>query len=495
VQTGAGATSSEGLVGLGAAELCRAIRRREISVAAVMTAYLDQIDGLNQTVNALVAIRDRAILLAEAAALDRLLAQGESPGPLFGLPLAPKDLQATRGIPTTQGSPIFARFVPVTDSLMVRRLRQAGAILIGKTNVPEFGLGSHTYNPVYGPTANAYDQTCSAGGSSGGAAVALALRMLPVADGSDYGGSLRNPAGWNNVYGLRPSYGRVPGEGPAGFLSSMSVDGPMARSVEDLALLLSVQAGYHAASPYALTDDPGPYAGSLAFDVRGIRIAWGGDLGRDLPFEPGILDLCRQAVDVFEDLGCAVEEAYPDFPMEEVWRAWLVLRAFHAGSKLRPYYDDPSTRKLLKPEAVFEVESGFKLSAFDIADASAVRAAWYASVARFFERYDYFVLPTAQLFPFPIEQHWPSTIAGVPMQTYHEWMKVTLPGSMAGGPCLSIPAGFNDASLPMGLQILGPNLGELGLLKLGHAYDEATKWPARRPPPLLGRGTGPDRLS
>jgi amidase len=407
-------------------------------------------------------------------------------GPLHGLPIAVKDLAPVKGMPMAMGSRILKDFIPPADGIMVERLRAAGAILIGKTNTPEFGLGSHTYNAVYGATRNAYDQTRSAGGSSGGAAVALALRMLPVADGSDYGGSLRNPAGWNNVFGFRTSYGVVPPDARDAFLPSMGVLGPMARNVSDLAMLLAVQAGHDARAPLSMAGDGARFAGRLERDHKGKRIAWVGDFKGHLPYEPGVLDLCRGALATFEQMGCIVEEAQPDFSIEAVWRAWRTLRAWQSGSALLAWYEDPAKRALMKPEAIFEVESGLALSAFDITAASVVRTEWYQAVRRFFETYDYFILPTAQLFPFALELDWPREIAGREMETYHEWMKGVLPVTMAGCPAIGAPAGFDARGLPMGIQIVGPNQADLACLQLAYAYDTATAWATRRPPPLLG---------
>lgn len=474
------------LVMMDAVGLAGAIRSRQVSCVEVMTAYLDHIEKLNPKVNAIVALQDRENLLAQSRERDAQLARGKVMGPLHGLPQAVKDLAAVKGMPMTMGSPILKDFVPDADSIMVERLRKAGAIIIGKTNTPEFGLGSNTYNPVYGITRNAYDQSRSAGGSSGGAAVALALRMLPVADGSDYGGSLRNPAGWNNVFGFRTSYGLVPPDARDAWLPSMGVPGPMARNVADLAMLLSVQAGYDARAPLSMPGDGSRFQRRLERDFKGVRIAWVGDFKGYLPFEPGVLDVCKGALKTFEAMGCIVEEAQPDYPIEAMWRAWLTLRAWQSGSALLPYYNDPAKRALLKPEAIFEIESGLKLSAFDITAASVVRTEWYQSVRRFFETYDYFILPTAQLFPFDAAVHWPKEIAGRAMQTYHEWMKGVLPVTMSGCPALAAPAGFNDAGLPIGIQIVGPNQAELACLQLAAAYDSATGWAARRPPPLLG---------
>jgi amidase len=488
VQALSATTRTSGIVMQDAAMLADSIRSRQVSCVEVMTAYLDHIDALNPRVNAIVAIQDRAALLAQANERDRQVARGELLGPLHGFPYAVKDLLPVKGIRTTLGSPIFKDFVPTEEGIMVGRLRKAGALFIGKTNTPEFGLGSHTYNPVYGATRNAYDQSRSAGGSSGGAAVSLALRMLPVADGSDYGGSLRNPAGWNNVFGFRTSYGLVPADAPDAWLPSMSVVGPMARNVPDLAMLLSVQAGYDARAPLSVPGDGSPFQRRLDTDIRGKRIAWSGDMQGYLPFEPGVLDVCRSAMKVFESMGCVVEEAQPDYSIDAVWRAWLKLRAWQSGGGLLSLYNDPAKRALMKPEAIFEVESGLKLSAFDISAASVVRTEWYHAMQRFFEKYDYFVLPTAQLFPFDVNLHWPHEIAGRKMETYHEWMKCVLPITMSGCPALAAPAGFGAQGLPMGIQIVAPVHAELACLQLAYAYDTATNWSTRQPPGLLQSG-------
>jgi amidase len=451
-----------------------------------MKAYLDHIEKINPRVNAIVAMQDRTSLLAQAEERDRQVARGELMGPLHGFPLAVKDLLPVKGIRMTMGSPILKDFVPDTDAIMVERLRKAGGIFIGKTNTPEFGLGSHTYNPVYGATRNAYDQSRSAGGSSGGAAVSLALRMLPVADGSDSGGSLRNPAGWNNVFGFRTSLGLVPSNAPDGWLPSMSVLGPMARNVPDLAMLLSVQAGYDSRVPLSTSGDGSTFQRRLETDLKGKRIAWSGDFRGYLPYEPGVLEVCRSALKVFESMGCVVEEAQPDYSIDAVWRAWLKLRAWQTGESLLAYYNDPAKRALMKPEAIFEIESGLALTAYDVSAASVVRTEWYQAARRFFEKYDYFVLPTAQLFPFDVNLHWPQEIAGKRMETYHEWMKVVLPITMSGCPALAVPAGFGAQGLPMGIQIVGPNHAELACLQLAYAYDTATNWSAKRLPALLG---------
>jgi amidase len=478
------ATGSD-IVMMDGTALSRAIHAKRLSCVEAMTAYLAHIERLNGRVNALVALQDPDQLLKQAKERDAQLARGEYMGPMHGIPHAVKDLQSVKGIRTTQGSPIFKDFVPTTDSLMVERLRNAGAIFIGKTNTPEFGLGSHTYNPVYGITRNAYDQSRSAGGSSGGAAAALALRMVPFADGSDFGGSLRNPAGWNNVFGFRTSIGRVPRDSRDAWLPSMSVTGPMARSIADLALLLSVQAGYDARAPLSIDDDGTRFRRHFNKEYQGKRIAWGGDLSGAMPCEPGVLELCQAATKTFEELGCRVDEAHPDFDFNALWRAVVELRGWLEGVGLLAYYQDPVKRALLKPEAIFEVETGLKLSACDVTAASVTRTEWYQVVRRFFERYDFLVLPTAQVFPFRADIHWPDVIAGKRMETYHEWMKGTLLVTMSGCPSLAVPAGFNAQGLPIGIQIIGPNRRELDCLCLGYAYEAATNWTKARLPPLL----------
>lgn len=465
------------IVNLGATALRRAIRAREVSSVEVMTAYLDHIEAVNPKLNALVALQPRESLLAQARALDEAAAKGRFAGLLHGFPQAPKDLQVVKGIVSTSGSPIFKAFVPPADSLPVARMRAAGAIFIGKSNTPEFGFGSHTYNPVYGVTRNPFDPARSAGGSSGGAAVALATHMLPVADGSDYGGSLRNPAGWNNVVGFRTSYGVVPTEAKDAWTPSMGVTGPMGRTVEDVALLLSVQAGYDARAPLAPEAPGSRFAVPLAAEMKGRRIGWLGDFGGATPCEPGVLAVCESALKAFEAMGCHVEPAMVDHAVEPVWQAAIRLRAWQQGGNILDHYRDPARRALLKPEAQWEVETGLPLSAYDITAASVTRTEWSNGFRRLFQRFDYLVAPTAQVFPFPVEQHWPAEIAGRTMRTYHEWMQGVLLVTLSGCPSLAVPAGFGASGLPMGIQIIAPVHGELACLQMGYAYEQASGYP------------------
>ncbi len=476
---------SSNLVMMDATVLSAAIRARDVSCVEVMSAHLDHIEALNGQANAIVSLGDRETLLMEAQGRDTLLARGRWLGPLHGFPHAVKDTAPVQGMPMTMGSPLLASFHPQVDGIIAERLKKAGAVIIGKTNVPEFALGSHTYNPVFGATPNAYDASRSSGGSSGGAAVALALRMVPLADGSDLGGSLRNPAGWNNVFGFRPSIGVVPGEARDVWLPSMSVAGPMARTVPDLTLLLSVLAGDDGRVPLSFSGPTDFLSQSLERDFKGARIAWTGDFGGAIPFDPGVLPVCEAALKAFEAMGCIVEEAFPSFSFEQLWQAFLTLRAWQVGAQLAEFDHDPAKRRLLKPEAVFEVERGRKLTAFEITAASTVRSEWYQAVRAFFSGFDFFVSPTAQVFPFPIETDWPREIAGRMMSGYTEWMKGMVPATMAGSPALAVPAGFGEHGLPMGLQIVGPYQSEVACLQLAHMYDLATGWVRKRLPPAL----------
>jgi len=472
-------TGPDDPTGLSATDLAAGIAAGALSAEAVMTAFLDRIDRVNPAVNAIVSLRPRDDLLAEARAADAAPPRGW----LHGMPVAVKDLVATKGLRTTWGSPLFADFVPDRDDLVAARLRAAGAIFIGKTNTPEWGLGSHTFNPVHGVTRNPYDLSRSAGGSSGGAAAALAARLVPVADGSDMMGSLRNPAAFCNVYGFRPTWGLVPSDAQGDtFMATLATDGPMGRCPEDVARLLQVLAGPNREVPFAR--EAPPLTGWLDAPVAGTRIGWLGDWGGAYPCEPGILPLCEAALAVLEEAGCAVEPVPPPFPAGRLWSAWTVLRAFlNAGAK-RALYDDPDRRARLKPEAVWEIEQGFALSAEAVHAASVTRSEWFAALARLFDRFDALALPSAQVWPFPADWRWPEAIGGRRMDTYHRWMEVVIPVSLAGVPCISVPVGFGAQGLPMGMQLFGPAGADLPILRLAQAWHRATDWPGRRPPPV-----------
>ncbi|QPC95081.1 amidase [Mesorhizobium sp. INR15] len=462
---------------LSAVELAGRIKRKDLSVREVVEAFLDRIETVNPMVNAIVSLRDRADILREADAADARQPDIET-GPLFGLPIAVKDLAMTKGLRTSFGSPIFADFTPPEDDFFVERMRKAGAIIIGKTNVPEFGLGSNTYNTVFGPTLNAFDPALTAGGSSGGAAVALALDMVPVADGSDFGGSLRNPAGWNNVYGFRPSQGLVPG-GPdvEVFHAQMGVEGPMGRNVRDMALLLDVQSGYHPHAPLSY-EKQGSFLAGLETAANGRRIAWLGDLGGHLPIEPGILELCEAALKRFEAVSFVTEPLLPEFDFEALWQAFVTLRQASSGCALKAHYDEPSKRGLLKPEAVWEVEAAMRLTAPQIRAASVIRSSWHRALLSLFDRFDLIALPTAQVFPFAVGTPWPREVAGRTMDSYHRWMQVSSFATMGGCPAVNVPVGFDDQGRPMGMQLIGRPRGDLAVLRAAAAYEAILPWQA-----------------
>jgi amidase len=469
---------------LDTAALAAAIANGSLSCHELMRACLDRIEALNPRVNAIVSLRPREQLLAEADARDAQRRRGEPLGLLHGFPMAIKDLAATAGLRTTQGSPLFADHVPTQDSLMVARMKAAGGIVIGKTNTPEFGLGSHSYNRVFGTTGNAWDPSRSAGGSSGGAAVSLALRLQPVADGSDMMGSLRNPAAFNHVFGLRPSAGRVPHAPPADqFINQLSTDGPMGRRVADVARLLAVQAGPDPRAPLSLADDPAILASPqppTQAELRACRIGWLGDLGGHLPIEPGILALCEQGLRRFESLGCTVEPIPLGYPAQRVWDTWLAWRRWLVAGKLRGYHQDPVQRAQLKPEAVWEVEQGLAMGAADAYAASQARSELYQYLLGLYARFDLLVLPSAQVWPFDAAWDWPKAITGVAMDTYHRWMEVVIIPTLAGLPAMSVPLGFSEADaapgvpagLPMGMQLIGPPRGDLAVLRWALAYED-----------------------
>jgi amidase len=467
---------------LSATEQVARLRRGEVQPSEVMAATLARIAAVNGAVNAIVSLRDADKLMAEARLADGV---ATAVGPLHGLPVALKDLVAVKGIRTTYGSPLFADHVPMVDDLVAARLRAAGAILIGKTNTPEWGHGSHSFNPVFGVTRNPYDLTRTAGGSSGGAAAALATRMVALADGSDMMGSLRNPAAFCNVYGFRPSYGLVPGMAQGDtFLATMATEGPMARSVEDVALMLEVLAGPNPEVPFGR--EGSAFSQTLDIDMRGKRIGWLNDWGGAYGCEAGILDLCEAGLQVFADQGAIVETVAPPFPAEKLWQAWLTIRAMlNAGDK-QAMYADPVKRAQLKPETQWEIEQGQKVTAAEFHAASVIRSRWYARVAKLFGEYDALVMPSAQVWPFPAEWRWPQAITGRAMDTYHRWMEVVIPVSLAGLPSLNIPVGFGPQGLPMGMQLFGAYGSDAKVLAMGQQYHRATDWPGQNPPQISG---------
>ena len=458
---------------LSAIELAARIRRKDVSAREVMRAHLTRIDRLNPQVNAIVTlVAERA--MEDAARADEKMARGEPLGVLHGLPVAHKDLVDTAGIRTTKGSPFYRDTVPAADALIVTRMRAAGAITCGKTNTPELGAGSQTFNTIFGATRNPYDPAKTCGGSSGGAAVALACGMVPIADGSDVGGSLRNPAAFCNVVGLRPAPGRVPAE--TNSWSPFNVSGPMARSVADVALLLSVLAGPDSRDPLSMAEDGARFRAPLDRDFPGVRVAWWRGLG-GIPFEPEIRAVVDGNRHVFESLGCSVEEAEPDF--SGVDEAFAVLRFAASCSTNAPLVRQRP--EWVKDTIRFEVAEAERLSAADVGRALARQAQMYEQSRQFFENYDYFVLPVTQVAPFDVNVPYPTAIAGTPMTTYIDWMRSCWYVSFMSNPAISVPAGFTAAGLPVGLQIVGRHRDEWSVLQLAHAFEQVTQYRRRRP--------------
>ena len=463
-----------------ALQLSALLEAREVSAVEVMRATLERIDAFNGDLNAIVNLRGVEALMAEARQMD----QTERRGWLHGIPVAIKDMANVEGMVSTQGSPLYTDHLAQQDSLHVLRMRRAGALFIGKTNTPEFGLGSHTFNTVFGATKNPYDTDLSAGGSSGGAAAALASRMVCIADGSDMMGSLRNPAAWCNVYGFRPTWGRVPSD-PTGdmYLHQISTNGPMGRSPSDVAALLEVMGGWDIRQPHGLL--PMMFVDRIRSVVSGVRVAWLGDWGGAYPMEDGVMDTCNSALELFEQMGCSIVPVSPPYPADRLWKAWTTLRSWSIAGKMAPLYDQPKMRETLKPEIIWEIERGLSLSAMDVHRASEVRSEWFRRTTELFSEYDLLILPSAQTWPFPVDQRYPEQIAGRDMDSYHRWMEVVVPVSLAGLPAMSVPAGFGSNGMPMGLQLIGPPRGDLRVLQISQAWHEATNWPAKRAPSPL----------
>ncbi len=463
-----------------ARDLVQAISRRELSAREVMVAHLEQIERYNPEVNAIVTLLpEHAMESADRA--DQAVARGEPLGPLHGLPIAHKDLVPTKGIRTTFGSPIFADFVPEEDALIVERLRAAGALTIGKTNTPEFGAGSQTYNEVFGVTRNPYDLSKTCGGSSGGAAVALACGLIPIADGSDMGGSLRNPANYCNVVGFRPSPGRVASWPSLAAWATLGVQGPMARTVGDAALLLSAMAGPDPRSPISIAEPGEGFRQPLARDFHGVRIAWSPDFG-GLPVDPRVTAVLEDQRGVFDELGCQVDQTQPDFVGAD--EAFKVLRAWQFELSYGDLLDSHPGQ--MKDTVVWNVEEGRKLMGPQIGRAERKHTELYQRVRLFMEEYEFMAFPVSQVPPFDVTQPYVTEVNGVEMATYIDWMKSCYYVSVLGLPAISVPCGFTEGGLPVGLQIVGRHHDDWGVLQLAHAFEQATGfWKTR--PPLVGK--------
>ena len=473
---GAGPSSSDEICFMRAVDILDAIRKRKLSAREVMQAHLKQISRVNAKVNAIVTLVPEEELMAQAAAADEALAKGKWLGPLHGLPIGVKDLHETNGIRTTFGSPLRKDYIPDFDCRVVQREKDAGAIVIGKTNVPEFGLGSQTFNTVFGPTRNPYDVTKTCGGSTGGGSVALACGMVPLADGSDMGGSLRNPPNFCNIVGIRPSPGRVSNVPTQLGWFTLSVPGPVARNVTDCAFFLGVLAGFDRHSPISI-DQPGTQfaqpLGSRSF--KGVRVAMFKDLG--LPWEPEVKTAVQAQRKVFESLGCLVEDAEPDFSDANecfmAWRHWSTELAF--GDLLSTQGDQ------LNEYIHWHVEEGRKLTGPYLSRIEAKRTALYQRLCGFKGEYEFFILPVNQVLPFDVNTRYPTEIAGVKMDNYIAWMKSAYYISAAGNPAMSVPCAFSASGLPIGIQIVGRHHDDWGVLQLAYAFEQATSVGKRRP--------------
>lgn len=466
---------------LNASQLSLAIKQRQVTCTEVMQAYLERIDRYNRIYNAIVAMPDHETLIAQAEAADKALDQGGYWGWMHGMPHAVKDLSHVRGLVNSQGSPIFSNQLSTADDIFVQRIRRQGAIFIGKTNVPEFGLGSQSYNTVYGTTRNAYNPALTAGGSSGGAACALATQLTPVADGSDMMGSLRNPAAYNNVIGFRPSQGRVPHNGADLFFQQLGYEGSMGRCVEDSIRLLRTMAGYDSRTPMTLRDTLVDFRPADSSELQQYKVGWMGDYNGYLPMEPGVMALCQQALTQLSRNGAHVAPCAPDFEMPHLWQTWLTMRHWTMCAALKPLYDDPGLRKQLKPEAIWEIEGGLEQTGLELSGAAVARSEWYLALHKLFETYDVLALPSAQVFPFSAETHWPKAVNGRTMDTYHRWMEVSIGGTLSGCPVVNLPAGFDEQGRPMGLQFIGPMGEDSELLQFALAYEASVDHLTKRP--------------
>jgi amidase len=438
------------------------IRARKLSAREVMQAHLDRISAVNPKINAIVAKLDDDRCLALADDADARLARGDAVGPLHGLPWAFKDLEDAVGFPNTKGSLIFKDFMPATDSVLVDRIRKAGVIPIGKTNVPEFAMGSHTYNKVYGTTRNPYDLSKTAGGSSGGAAAALATGMLPLADGSDLGGSLRNPGNFNNVVGFRPSVGAVVSDPDTLSAPNFSVKGPMGRTVDDIVFLLDVIVQV----PQVPHVPPVPQ----------VRVGWSPDLG-GLPLDVRVRAVLESHRKTFEAIGCVVEDVSPDF--SDADDIFLTIRRYRSAQK----YGDllPQHRALMKPEAIEEIERGACITIDEVTRATGMHARLLERVDAFFDRYGFFACAVNQVPPFDADLDWPKSIDGVAMDSYTSWMKSAYWVSVTCGPAISVPAGFTFNGLPIGIQLVGRRHTDRLLLELARGFENVTRLNRIRP--------------
>jgi amidase len=451
-----------------ARKLARLIRARKLSATEVVKAFIAQVERVNPKVNAIVTFVPELALKAASKA-DRKSRYA-------GLPIAYKDLMPTKGIRTTYGSLIYKENIPGEDGALVQRLSAAGVVTLGKTNTPEFGAGSQTFNKVFGSTKNPYDLTKTAGGSSGGAAAAVASGMLPFADGGDLAASLRNPGNYCNVVGFRPTPGRVSAYPEGNVWNTLSTLGPIARTVDDCAFILSGMAGPDPRSPTTITESGDVFLKPLKRTFKKTRIAWSRDLG-GLPMEPAVLSVFDAQKSIFKALGCSIEEGAPDFT--GATESFETLRAVGFFHKVGPLVKDH--RDKLKDTVLWNVEEGKRRSAEDVGRAETLRSALFHRMRVFLDKYDFLVCPVNQLPPYPVTTEWPREVAGVKMTNYLDWMKSCYYITITNHPAISVPAGFTPDGLPVGIQIVGRYRDDFGVLQLAHAFEQATQAWKRRP--------------
>ncbi len=458
------------LTALSARAAVAALRSGEVTPRELVEAALRRIEAVDGPLNALPTVcGERA--LAHADKVNRQLA-------LAGLPIAVKDLTDVAGVRTTYGSPIFADDVPERSDIVVERLEERGAVVLAKSNTPEFGAGGQTFNEVFGPTRNPWDTSRTCGGSSGGSAVALVTRQAWLATGSDLGGSLRTPASFCSVVGLRPSPGRIahgPAEQP---YDTLTVEGPMARDVADAAFMLDAMAGPHAEDPLALPAPPAPFlSAALAPELPG-GIAWSDDLGIT-PVEPEVRAVCRAAMEQLAAAGVEVVEAHPD--LSTAPETFQALRAAGFVAALGPLYD--TDRDRLKPEIVGNIELGLALPPAELGEAQRERGRMVHVMAAFLREHGILACPAACVAPFPIEQRWVTEVDGVRFESYVEWLRITSALTLTGCPVIVIPCGFTATGLPVGIQIVAPHGAEAALLRAASAIEAVLGVAGRLPPP------------
>ena len=466
---------------LSANEIVSSIYRKEITPEEVVSYYLDRINTFNPILNAIVSLKKEDMILEEARSLTQTETNQDML--LFGLPLAIKDLFDVKGLPTTYGLPFYKSNIAKKNSILVDRLIKHGALIIGKTNIPELAIGSHTSNKLFGVTANAYDQSKTAGGSSGGAATAVAASLVPFADGSDMMGSCRNPAAYANLYGYRPTPGLIPEDRNMKIdekFPLLSTPGCIARTPSDLALLLDAISGIHSSDPYSF-DPPSSFRKSHISDdeFSNIKVGWLGDLNKQYTFEDGILDMCENFLKKLDEDFLSVNQDRSIINTSDLWHSWTTLRAknnylYLKEANLQEHLD-------LGFGAQWELEKSKEIKTEDLIVAFSQRDECKKTADVLFSKYDFLAMPSAQVFPFEKEKDYPIKISDKKMDSYHRWMEVVTFSSLLGLPSISIPVGFSKFGLPMGMQIIGKKGNDINVVAFAKKYEEIFNHSTNRP--------------